>query len=71
MFEQAITISVIAGSILLLSYWSRYLLRLISDSLRKLHAPQPGVANNLDALKQLLDLDNSALDRITKRRGER
>ncbi len=67
MIEQVITISVIVSSILLLSYWSRYMLRLILSGIRKVQRPRPGGGKALDGLKELLDLDNAALNRVMNR----
>ncbi len=78
MLERAITVIVIVSSVLLLFYWSRYMWHLIIGGFRKVQPRRPGGGVDLGGLKEILDLDNAALDRlmnnttwVTKGKGER
>lgn len=67
MLERAITVTVILSSILLLCYWARYMFRLILSGFRKVQERWQGGGTDLDGLKEMLDLDNAALDRLMNR----
>lgn len=78
MLERAITVTVVVSSILLLCLWARYTFRLILSGFRKVQQRRQSGGTDLDGLRQMLDLDNAALDRlmnrpdrITKRKGGR
>jgi hypothetical protein len=62
--ERDITVTVIVSSVLLWCYWSRYMWRLIVSGFRKVQQGLPDGGMDLEGLKEMLDLDNAALDRL-------